>query len=71
MRQITRQHLKIILILSKLKEKENVTIFKKIKHYLFKLFISTVEPRDICHPSPTTTGINNILSSLSTFTNLA
>lgn len=41
MRQITRQHLKIILILSKLKEKENVTIFKKIKHYLFKLFIST------------------------------
>ncbi len=30
-----------------------------------------VEPRDICHPSPTTTGIDNILSSLSTFTNLA
>ncbi len=29
------------IILSKLKEKENVTIFKKIKHYLFKLFILT------------------------------
>ena len=41
MRQVTRQHLKIILLLSKLKEKENVTIFKKIKHYLFKLFIAT------------------------------
>ena len=31
----------------------------------------SVEPRDICHPSPTTTGVDNILSSLSTFTNLA
>ena len=42
--------------------------YNQLKEYISILI---VEPRDICHPSPTTTGIDNILSSLSTFTNLA
>ena len=58
--------------MDKLIKKKDIIIDKNFDgNCIFNLNINNVEPRDICHPSPTTTGINNILSSLSTFTNLA